>query len=169
MVLLSVTILPSAVSLPKNIFLKMRKNIFVHDDVEIVDGCRVLGSVIDSDNAEKKFVERSLKQQKSLLKTLVVHANFSPQNVFKSFTSSVQQKLILAHTSPNFEDLLKECEKSIKDELLPILLKNPTNQIPDFSVPITEGGLNIHKLEDRFKECERSVQQSGPYLCAKPN
>ena len=57
------------------------QQIFVHDEVEIVDGCRVLGSVIGSDSAEKKFVERSPKQQKSLLKKLAVQVNVSPQNV----------------------------------------------------------------------------------------
>ena len=40
---------------------------FVHDEVEKVDGCRVLGSVLGSDNAEKVFLERSLKKHKLLL------------------------------------------------------------------------------------------------------
>ena len=48
----------------KHLFGKAQQ-IFVHDEVEIVDGCRVLGGVISSENAKKKkFVERSLKQQK---------------------------------------------------------------------------------------------------------
>ena len=96
MVLLSVAILPNATSLPKNIFLKKHSRFldFVHDEVEIVDGCRVLGSVIGSDSAE---------QQKSLLKKLAVHANVSPQNVYKLFTSSVQHKLA-AVVAPCFFD-----------------------------------------------------------------
>ena len=49
----------------------------------MVDGCRVLGSVIGSDNGEKKFVERSLKQRKLFLKKLAAHANVSTQNVYK--------------------------------------------------------------------------------------
>ena len=49
--------------------------------MKIVDGVKLLGSVIGSDNAEKKFVERSLKQKKLLLKKLAAHANVSPQNV----------------------------------------------------------------------------------------
>ena len=94
--------------------------------MEIDDGCRVLGGVRGSENAEKKFVERSLKQQKSLLKRLAAHANVSPQNVYKSFTSSVQHKLtFLARTTPNIEDLLRECEKSIYDALIPNLFNNP--------------------------------------------
>ena len=36
-------------------------HIFDHDEVEIVDLCRVLDSVIGSDDAEKKFVEKYKK------------------------------------------------------------------------------------------------------------
>ena len=75
--------------------------------MEVVDGCRVLGSVIGSDNTEKKNVERSLKEQKVLLKKLATHANVSSQNVHKSFTLLVHHILtFLARTSPNTEDLL---------------------------------------------------------------
>ena len=49
-----------------------------------------------------------------------------PMFHLKKFTSSVQHKLtFLATTTPNFEDLLKECKISISDDLLPNLLKNP--------------------------------------------
>ena len=110
-----------------------KAGIFVHDEVEIDDGCRVLGSGIDSDNAEKKFVERSLKQQKLSLRKLAARANVSPQDFYKSFISSIQHKLtFLARTTPNIEDLLRECEKSINNELLPNLLKSPAyNQKTD--------------------------------------
>ena len=111
MVLLLVIILPNDTSLPKNIFFKKAQQIFVNDEVDIVDGCRVLVIVIGSDNAEEKSVKRSLKQQKLLLKKLASHANVSPQNDYKSFSSSVQHKLIfLARTTPNIEDRLKKCE-----------------------------------------------------------
>ena len=107
---------------------------------------------------QKKIVERSLKQQKSLLKQLAARSNVSPQNVYKSSTSSVQHKLIfLARTTPNIKDPLKECEISINDELLPNLLKNPAyNQKYRniYSLPIREVGLNIFKPQDRFKENE---------------
>ena len=149
----------------EHLFEKAQQN-FDHDEVEIVDSCKVLGNVISSDNAEKKFVEKSLKQQKSLVKKkLVDHANVSPQNVYKSFTLSVQHKLtFLLRTTPNIEDLLNECEKSIIDELLPNLLKNPAynkNYRNIFLLPIEEGGLKILKPEDRFKKYERSVQLSS--------
>ena len=140
--------------------------------MEIVDGSRVLGNVISSENAEKKFVERSLKQKKSLLQKPAAHANASPQNVYKSFTSSVQHKLtFLARTTPNIEDLLGECKKSINDELLPNLLKNPVSNEKYrniFSLPMREGGLNILKPEDRFKEYERSIQLSSPLSLSLP-
>ena len=44
------------------------QQIFAHDEMEIIDGCRVLSSVIGSESAVKQFVEISLKQQKSFVK-----------------------------------------------------------------------------------------------------
>ena len=75
--------------------------------MEIVDGCRVLCSVIGFDNTEKKNVERSLKEQKVFLKKLATHADVSPQNVHKSFTLLVHHILtFLARISPKTEELL---------------------------------------------------------------
>ena len=51
--------------------------------------CKKLGSVLGSNNAEKKFVERSRKPGKSMLKKLAIHANVLPQNAYKSFISSI--------------------------------------------------------------------------------
>ena len=71
----------------------------------------------------------------------------------------------LARTTTNIEPLLKECAKTINDELLPNLLKNPAynpKYRDIFSLPRREGGLNIIKPEDRLKEYERSVQLSSP-------
>ena len=42
----------------KHLF-EQAQQIFAHEDAEIVDGCRVLGSEIGSENVENKFVERS--------------------------------------------------------------------------------------------------------------
>ena len=93
-----------------------------------------------------------------MLKKLAAHANVSPQNVYKLITSSIQHKLtFLARTTPNFEDLLRESEKSINDEPLPNLLRSPAynEKLRNiFSLSIREGGLNILKPEDRFNENE---------------
>ena len=105
-VLLSVTVLPNATSLEKEHLFEKAQQVFVHDGVDVVDGYRVLGSVIGSDRAEKNTVERSLKQQNLLLRRLAAHSNVSPQNDFKSFISSVRHKLtFLARTTIDFEDL----------------------------------------------------------------
>ena len=61
------TILPSPVLLTKRSFEKSQQ-IFVHDQLEIVDGCRVPSCVTNSDNADKKFAEKSLKKQIVVLK-----------------------------------------------------------------------------------------------------
>ena len=61
----------SIILLPKKNFLKKAQHIFIHDEVEIIDGCRVLDIVIRSESAEKNIVERSRKQ-KSFLNKLAV-------------------------------------------------------------------------------------------------
>ena len=122
----------------------------------------------------QKFVERSLKQQK-LLRKPAAHANVSPQNVYKPFTSSIQDKLtFLARTTPNIEDLLRECEKSINDELLPNLLKNLAynpKYRDIFSLTIRRVAWTslkpmtaLRNMNDQF-----SCQVPYPYLCPKPN
>ena len=45
----------------KQHFFEKAQKIFVHKKIEIVDDCRVFDSAIGSDNAEKKFVEKSQK------------------------------------------------------------------------------------------------------------
>ena len=70
----------------ENLFEKA-KLIFHSDEVEIVDWITVLDSVIGSDKAKEKFVERFKKLQ--LIKP-AAHASVSPQNIYKLFNSSVQ-------------------------------------------------------------------------------
>ena len=111
--------------------------------MKLVDDCRAIGSGIASANVENKFVERSLKEQKSMSKKLALHANVSSQFIYKSFTLSVQHKLTFsARTTTNIEDVLKECDKSINDKLLPNPMKKPAyNQKYRniFWLPIKEG------------------------------
>ena len=88
----------------------------------------------------------------------------SSQKLYNSFTSSVQYTFIyIACTKSKFQELLKECGKSVNDELLP----NPLEKCIYFkkyriivSLQIWEGGLNILKAEGRFKEYELSVINS---------
>ena len=148
------------------------KPIIFNGKVEIVDGCSIFCSV-RVPIIQWEVLERSLKRQKSLLKKLAAQANVSPQNVYKSFTS-VQHKLtLLARTTPNIEDFLKECEKSVSDELSPNLLKNSTYN-PKYrdivSFPIREGGLNILKHEERLMLWNMNDQFNcqAPYLYLLP-
>ena len=90
----------------------------------------------------------------TVFRKAAARTNVSPQNVYKSFTSSVPQLFsFLARITTNIEDLLPENEKSINDEILPNLLKNPAyygNYRNIFSLPKKEVGLNILKPEDRI-------------------
>ena len=45
------------------------QQIFVNEEVEINDSCRVLCGLIGSDNAKKKFLGKSVRQQKSLIRS----------------------------------------------------------------------------------------------------
>ena len=104
----------------ENLFEKAQQ-IFVHDEVEIVDGFRVLDSVIGSDNAEKNC-GKITKTAEIAVDKLAAHANVSPQNVYKLFTSSDQHSLtFLARKTSNIKDLLKEGEISINNELITTL------------------------------------------------
>ena len=80
---------------------------------------RVLDSVVGSDIAHADIFYHTLKNQKSWFKKLAHHANVSPENVYKSFTASLQYRL----TFPNVNPFLMQCEKAINDELIPILRK----------------------------------------------
>ena len=49
--------------IPKeHLFERAQHNFFVHDEVEMVDACRVVDSVICLDNSENNFADKSKKQ-----------------------------------------------------------------------------------------------------------
>ena len=92
--------------------LEKEQQIFVLNELERVDGCRVIERVRGSDSAEKKFLEGSLIKQKLLLKKLAFHGNVSTENAPNYFTFSTQYKwkFVARLTTTNIKDLLKEGE-----------------------------------------------------------
>ena len=110
-------------------------------DVEIIDGFRVLGSIIGSDDSCKKFLDQKKSEHCDILKKLD-HSKISPQNVYKCLTSAVQQKLtFLSRTTPNSELVLNESEQLIADSLLPNLIGNgvDTRKYREvFSLPVRD-------------------------------
>ena len=136
------------------------KNVFKGEEVDIIDGSRVLGSVIGNVDSCRQYIEDQKQNYLRILQKLTKHAKIAPQNVYKCLTNSVQQKLtFLSRTTPDTFDLLEEAEKVINDHLIPNLVCN-TNYDETyrdiFSLPVREGGLNIIRSEDRILEYERS-------------
>ena len=101
------------------------EKMFASNDVDIIEGHRVLGSVIGSENECQKFMNEKKDEYTKLLNKLSEHGKTSPQSVYKSFTNGVQHKLtFISRTTPNCESLFEETEKIIKDELIPSLVNH---------------------------------------------
>ena len=148
-------------------FEQRARDLFANEDVEVIKGHRVLGSVIGTEERCQEFFDEKSNTYSKLLKKLSKHAKVAPQNVYKAFTNGVQQKLtFITRTTPNSEDLFQKTEKFITDDLIPSLVSNPTyneKYRKIFSLPVREGGLSILLPEDRAHEYERSLKITKPF------
>ena len=103
------------VFLAKTEHLKQAQKLFIKENVEIVDGHRVLGSVIGSESACEKFRNHKQSEYNQIVEKLSKHAKIFPQNVFHCFTKGLQNKVtFLSRTTPNFIETLEETERKIK-------------------------------------------------------
>ena len=101
--------------------MKQAKSLF-NKDVEIVDGHRVLGSVIGSEAACDKFRSYKQSEYNQIVEKLSKHAKVSPQNVFHCLTQGLQNKVtFLSRTTPNFIGNLEETKRKIKENLIPAI------------------------------------------------
>ena len=95
------------------------KDLFKDEDVELVAGHRVLGSVIGSPEACHAFQSSKLTEYTNIVNKLASHAKKSPQNVYHAFTKGVQHKLtFLSRTTPDMENTAKH-RISLNDETDP--------------------------------------------------
>ena len=102
-----------------------KKNVFKGEEVDIIDGSRVLGSVIGNVDSCRQYIEDQKQNYLRILQKLAKHAKIAPQNVYKCLTNSVQHKLtFLSRTTPDTFDLLEEAEKVINNHLIPNLVCN---------------------------------------------
>ena len=145
---------------------ELAEKFFASNDIDIVEGHRVLGSVIGSQNECSNFLKEKKDDYAKLLNKLSKHAKTSPQAVYKCYTNGVQHKLtFISRTTPNCESLFEETEKVIKDELIPSLVNHNSynDKFRDiFALPVREGGLNILQPEDRVDDYTRSKLLSDP-------
>ena len=147
-------------------FVQKANKVFSGLDVDVIEGHRVLGSVIGSDESCNDFLKEKSVNYSNMLEKLAKHSKVSPQNVYKSFTNGLQHKLtFIARTTPNADSLLREAEKIIDKNLIPSMLNHPSysdRYRKVFSLPLKEGGLNILLPEDRANEYERSIRVCEP-------
>ena len=137
----------------KSEYIDEAKELFKNKDVELVDGHRVLGSVIGSPLAEKTYKSKKSIEYSNVLKKLASHSKKSPQNVYHALTKGVQHKLtFLSRTTPDIDELLEDSEKIISEKIIPNITGQDRPTEPErklFSLPLRNGGLNIMVPQDR--------------------
>ena len=147
-------------------FFQKTNKVFLGLDVNVIEGHRVLGSVIDSDERCKDFLKESSVNCSNMLEKLAKHSKVSPQNVYKSFTNGLQHKLtFIARTTQKADSLLREAAKIIDKNPMHSMLNHPPyndRHRKVFSLPLKEGGLRILLPEDRANEFERSFRICDP-------
>ena len=141
------------------------REMFDKEDVDIIDGHRVLGSVIGSETACTHYKAEKISEYNKIVEKLSKHANTSPQNVYHCFTKGVQNKLtFLARTTPGVIENLQETEKIVSEKLLPAITGNSKTTRDErtlFSLPVREGGLNVALPDDRSNELDWSLRMSA--------
>ena len=125
-------------------------------DVELVDGHRVLGSVIGSSSACEKFNVGKATEFSTLLNKLATHAKKSPQKVYHALTKEVQHKLtFLSRTTPKLTDVFEKSETIIREKLIPNMTgKNPPSSPMRelLALPLRKGGSNIMTPDNRTND-----------------
>ena len=144
--------------------MKKAQSLFNKEDIDIVDGYRVLGSVTGLEAACDKFRSYKQSEYNQIVEKLFKHAKVSLQNVFHCFTKSLQNKVFfLSRTTPNFKGNLEETGTKIKENLTPVITgkSDITDEERFFSLPVRDGGLNIVHPEVREEGLNWSRQMAA--------
>ena len=106
----------------------------------MVDGFRVLGSVIGTPLACNKYMESEVEKTATLTEKLSKIAKTSPENAYSYYTKGVQNKLsFLTRATPKAFRKTDGIEKNLRQQLLPSITGK--NHITDddrsfFAVPL---------------------------------
>ena len=107
-------------------FVQKANKVFSGLDVDVIEGHRVLGSVIGSNENCIDFLKEKSVNYSNTLERLAKHSRVSPHNVYKSFTNGLQKKLtFIDRTTPNADSLLNEAKK-IDKNLIHSMLNHPS-------------------------------------------
>ena len=106
------------------------KKVFEVTNITMVDGFRVLRSVIRTPSACDKYIESENEKAATLTEKLSKIAKTSPQNAYSCYTKGVQNKLsFLTRTTPEAFKKMDEIEKNVRQQLLTSITgKKPYNR-----------------------------------------
>ena len=91
--------------------------VFDGTNITMVDGFRILGSVIGTPSACDKYIESKIEKTATLTEQFSKIAKTSPQN---EYTKAVQNKLsFLTRKTPETFKKMVEIEKKVRQQLLP--------------------------------------------------
>ena len=94
--------------------------VFEGTNITMVDGFRVLGSVIVTPSACDKYIKSETEKTATLTEKLSKIAKTSPQNAHSCYTKGVQNKLsFLTRTTPKAFEKMDEIEKNVRQQELP--------------------------------------------------
>ena len=137
------------------------EQLFNNSEIEIVEGHRVLGSVIGSESSCNEYKRKKQNEYIGVVEKLSKHAKTSPQNAYHCFNKGLQNNItFLCRTTPAIFENLQETKKLIKNKLIPALTGKQEVSEDDrllFSLPVRDGGLNISLSEDRQQLVQRNV------------
>ena len=140
--------------------------VFEGTNITIVDGFRVLGSVIGTPSACDKYMESEIEKRATLTEKFSKISKTSPQNAYSCYTKGVQNKLsFLTRTTPQAFKKMDEIEKKVRHQLLPSITSK--NHITDedrnlFALTLRMGGLDLLSNTDFSRNYEWSQAFCGP-------
>ena len=138
----------------------------------MVEGFRVLGSVIGTPSVCDIYMESEIEKTAALTEKLYKIAKTSPQNAYSCYTKRVQNKLsFLTRTTPEAFKKMDEIEKSVRHQLLPSITGK--NHITDedrniFALPLRMGGLDLLSNTDFSRNYQWSQAICDPIENSDP-
>ena len=131
------------------------EEIFKNKDVDILEGHRLLGSVVHSASACHDIKTKIASEHAKTISKISQNAKTAPQTVYQSYIKGMQTKLSFStRTTPDMEEYRKSSldpEKQIKEN--PSLTGDNTVTTTDrllLSLPARNGGLNISLLDENI-------------------
>ena len=94
--------------------------VFEGTNITMVDGFRVLGSILGTPSACDKYMESEIEKTATRTEKPLKIAKTSPQNAYSCYKNGVQKNLsFLTRTTPEAFKKMDEIEKNVRHQLLP--------------------------------------------------